>query len=156
MKGHALDETPSGVRGESGTPPHEQRAHVAAPRRRPGQLPWSEVTRFLAALGHQVDLKDDAGNDYVVMTRERYEALQAAALNQGGVRRPAPRTLVLTGRERQCLHLVSQGLTTAEIARRLGLAQNTAAQHLAAARRRCGVSSSMAAVVVARAQGLVP
>ena len=52
----------------------------------------------------------------------------------------------LTPREREVLELVADGLTNAEIARRLWVAQSTVAKHLEQAYSKLGVHSRTAAV----------
>src|SRR3569833_3322346 len=51
----------------------------------------------------------------------------------------------LTPRERECLLLVNQHLSSKEIGRRLGLSKYTVDDHLAAASRRLGVATRRAA-----------
>lgn len=129
--------------------PHDVRAQP------PADLPWSQVTRFLLAVGQQLELQDADGNSFVVLTRHRYDELQAAASTAARTAAVVVPRATLTERERECLQLVSTGLTTADVAQRLGLAQNTVAQHLASVRRRYGVRSSLAAAAAARAHGVI-
>lgn len=56
-----------------------------------------------------------------------------------------PDLLALTARQREILELVAQGLTNAEIARRLFLTEGTVKQHLRAAYKALGVGSRMQA-----------
>lgn len=56
-----------------------------------------------------------------------------------------PDLLALTARQREILELVAQGLTNAEIARRLFLTEGTVKQHLRAAYKVLGVGSRMQA-----------
>ena len=52
----------------------------------------------------------------------------------------------LTGREREVLALVAEGLTNATIARRLWVAESTVAKHLQQAYAKLGVHSRLAAI----------
>ena len=66
-----------------------------------------------------------------------------------------PRPLRLTPRQRQVLELAAEGTSVREVARRLGLAETTARNLLAAARFKLGARSTAEAVAVARELGLV-
>lgn len=61
----------------------------------------------------------------------------------------------LTPRQEEVLGLLAQGLDTREIAERLGIAVETARNHIRAVLRRLGVHSRLEAVIVARNHGLV-
>lgn len=61
----------------------------------------------------------------------------------------------LTPRQADVLHLLSDGLTTEAIALRLGVAVETARNHIRAVLRRLGVHSRLEAVVEARRRGLL-
>jgi DNA-binding CsgD family transcriptional regulator/tetratricopeptide (TPR) repeat protein len=67
------------------------------------------------------------------------------SLRAAGVRRSAPRrrepASLLSGRERQVLQLVGDGLTNAEIARRLGVSRHTVVSQIASASAKLGASS---------------
>lgn len=52
----------------------------------------------------------------------------------------------LTGRQRDCMELVKDGLTAKQIARELGISHRTVEQHIAAAIEILGVSNRLAAV----------
>jgi DNA-binding NarL/FixJ family response regulator len=65
--------------------------------------------------------------------------------------RPAIHPPALTRREREILALVADGLTNAQIANRLYLAESTVKRHLSAAFRRLRVRSRQEAVVAVRA-----
>lgn len=78
-------------------------------------------------------------------------SVTAGACPHCGHAGPAP--LELTAREREVLGLVADGLSGRDIGKRLGLASNTVAQHLASVRRKYGVHTSRAAVDIARRAG---
>lgn len=62
----------------------------------------------------------------------------------------------LSPREQQVLTHLAQGLNDAEIALRLGVALRTAEHHVSAVLRKLSASNRSSAVVLARAQGLLP
>jgi DNA-binding NarL/FixJ family response regulator len=67
-----------------------------------------------------------------------------------GEETPSELLLALTARQREILELVAQGLTNAEIARRLFLAEGTVKQHLRAAYKLLNVRSRVQAVALLR------
>ena len=81
------------------------------------------------------------------------------SLRQAGIRVTPPRRETdmdrlsqMTGREREALQLVGRGLTTPEIARRMGLGRGTVDQILGAATRKLGAASRIqAAAILAQA-----
>ena len=76
--------------------------------------------------------------------------LRARSLNRSNEEPPR-----LTHRERDCLQRAAQGLTTAAIARRLGITERTARFHLDNARTRLGVPTKALAIRRAIGQGLI-
>ncbi|WP_158296445.1 helix-turn-helix transcriptional regulator [Nocardioides albidus] len=64
-------------------------------------------------------------------------------------------TSVLTGREREVLGLVAEGLTNREIGRRLHISEKTASVHLSNVMAKLGASSRTEAVTVAHRRGLI-
>ncbi|WP_411103897.1 response regulator transcription factor [Streptomyces sp. cmx-4-9] len=62
----------------------------------------------------------------------------------------------LTPRERETLALLGDGLGTAEISQRLGVALNTARNHVQRVLEKLGARSQLEAVAVARRQGILP
>jgi DNA-binding NarL/FixJ family response regulator len=68
---------------------------------------------------------------------------------------PSAELLALTARQREILELVGEGLTNAEIARRLFLAEGTVKQHLRAAYKLLNVRSRVQAVKLLRAHNRV-
>jgi len=61
----------------------------------------------------------------------------------------------LTPRQQEVLQLLAEGLDTREIARRLGVAVETARNHIRALFRRLGVHSRLEAVIAGRRHGLI-
>jgi len=61
----------------------------------------------------------------------------------------------LTPRQREALRLLGEGLSTTEIAERLGVAEETARNHIRAVLRQLGARSRLEAVVTARRLGLL-
>ena len=76
------------------------------------------------------------------------EAVCAGQVSVPGERRREVRTMALTNREKQILALVVGGLTNAQIARELYLAESTVKSHLSSAFMKLGVSSRNEAVAV--------
>jgi PAS domain S-box-containing protein len=66
-----------------------------------------------------------------------------------------PGNLHLTPRQRETLELLARGLTTRQIADRLGVSRETARNHIRAVLRGLGVHSRLEAVTSARQLGLV-
>ena len=60
----------------------------------------------------------------------------------------------LTARERQALGLLADGASTAEVAERLGVAHNTARNHVQRVLEKLGARSKLEAVAIARREGL--
>ncbi|GAA3589846.1 response regulator transcription factor [Nonomuraea rosea] len=61
----------------------------------------------------------------------------------------------LTGRERETLLLLAEGASTYDISRRLGVARNTARNHVQHVLEKLGARSKLEAVAVARREGLL-
>lgn len=68
---------------------------------------------------------------------------------------PAPTMLTLTPREREVLSALARGKRVKVIAEELGIAPNTAKQHISNARRKLGAPTRVAAVLKAVALGLI-
>ena len=66
-----------------------------------------------------------------------------------------PAAVLLSGREREVLALVADGLTDQEIAEQLVLSQHTVHRHVANIRRKLGRGSRAAAVAEAARLGLL-
>jgi DNA-binding NarL/FixJ family response regulator len=76
----------------------------------------------------------------------------AGVLNRLTGRTPSA---TLTARERQALGLLADGASTAEVAERLGVAHNTARNHVQRVLEKLGARSKLEAVVIARREGLL-
>jgi DNA-binding CsgD family transcriptional regulator len=78
------------------------------------------------------------------------------SLRAAGQRRSAPRTRsagsTLTGRQREVLGLVAEGLTNAQIAQRLGISRHTVVTQLASASAKLGATNRAHAASLAAAQ----
>ncbi|MEU7894339.1 response regulator transcription factor [Nonomuraea sp. NPDC049152] len=61
----------------------------------------------------------------------------------------------LTARERETLTLLGEGASTAEISQQLGVARNTARNHVQRVLEKLGARSKLEAVVIARRDGLL-
>jgi non-specific serine/threonine protein kinase len=87
------------------------------------------------------------------LTRERIIAEALAILEVGAAKRRAPRAATagseaLTGRERNVLRLLVDGLSDKEIAATLGISRYTASNHVASILAKLGVPSRTAAVAL--------
>jgi DNA-binding NarL/FixJ family response regulator len=76
----------------------------------------------------------------------------AGVLNRLTGRTPSA---TLTARERQTLGLLADGASTAEVAERLGVAHNTARNHVQRVLEKLGARSKLEAVAIARREGLL-
>jgi DNA-binding NarL/FixJ family response regulator len=84
------------------------------------------------------------------------ERAVAATMSRAGLAGPgAAGATVLTGREREVLALVAEGLTNREIGRRLFISEKTASVHLSNLMAKLDVSSRTEAVTVAHRRGLL-
>ncbi|MFG2988335.1 response regulator transcription factor [Streptomyces sp. NPDC048257] len=86
------------------------------------------------------------------------EVAFSKGLLSGALDRLAGRTgsgTTLTPRERETLCLLGDGLGTAEISQRLGVALNTARNHIQRVLEKLGARSQLEAVAVARREGLL-
>ena len=111
---------------------------------------WSALLDEVAAGRLSLTLESPSGGRVALLAADELTRLQGAArTGTNGVVR-------LTGRELEILALLAAGSTGTGAAARLGLAPNTVAQHLVAARRKLGVRTSAAAVDAARRAGLLP
>ncbi|MFC4855243.1 response regulator [Actinophytocola glycyrrhizae] len=85
------------------------------------------------------------------------EAVFGAEFLAGVLNRLTGRTpsASLTTRERQALGLIADGVSTAEVATRLGIAHNTARNHVQRVLEKLGARSKLEAVAIARREGLL-
>ncbi|MFL6122092.1 response regulator [Actinophytocola sp.] len=65
------------------------------------------------------------------------------------------RSATLTARERQTLGLLADGASTSQVAERLGVAVNTARNHVQRVLEKLGARSKLEAVAIARREGLL-
>jgi DNA-binding NarL/FixJ family response regulator len=108
-------------------------------------------------------LLKDAGADQVadaIRAADRGEVqLDPVAARQlaRSLRSPGPRAAeLLTDREREVLALVAQGLSNREIAKRLGISERTARNHVSNILLRLGLASRTQAALWAVQRGVVP
>jgi DNA-binding NarL/FixJ family response regulator len=83
-------------------------------------------------------------------------AIDAYARLAGDSPRPPDRYDLLTGREREVLHLAAQGLSNADIGSRLAISPRTAETHRANLQRKLGVQGQTDLVRFALERGLLP
>ncbi|RYF03688.1 MAG: hypothetical protein EOO40_11970, partial [Deltaproteobacteria bacterium] len=114
----------------------------------PAWAPWAALANH-----GKIIIEDGDGNRYVVIAEARLNALEAAALSRDVT--PTPAAVRLTAREQGVLQLIADGHHGASAAAHLGLAVNTVTQHLVAVRRKYAVTSTAAAVALAREGGVV-
>ena len=77
-----------------------------------------------------------------------------ASLHTGETVAPGPEIGALTGRGREVLGLLAQGLSDDDIAGKLGVARQTVRNHISAIYRKLGVHRRSAVIVWAREHGL--
>lgn len=112
---------------------------------------WEELLRRVASGQARIVIRPvDGGEPAVLVGRRWLEGLEQTVLDR------APGAVRLSPREAEVLDLAAARLTAGQTARRLGLAVNTVNQHLAAARRKFGVTSTAEAITLARRAGLLP
>ena len=100
------------------------------------------------------DALSAAGRVDLLVALERQSAW-FAALQQRARLTTGDAPTVLTGREREVLALVAEGLTNREIGRRLFISEKTASVHLSNLMAKLDVSSRTEAVTVAHRRGLL-
>jgi DNA-binding NarL/FixJ family response regulator len=124
-----------------------------------GQLPTGEVGQAVGRLAELIEDRASALSDAQLvalraLTRAwvRPHELVAAELER---RAAAPGPVGLTGRQRQVLALLGDGLTVQAIARRLCLSPRTVGKHLERMYRRLGTSDRLSTVLQAQRFGLL-
>jgi DNA-binding CsgD family transcriptional regulator len=105
----------------------------------PGSAGPGRTTRLIFLRGPGPDFTERDRGLLRLLRPHLHEAYQAAEHRRRG-------TPELTPRQRELLHLVAQGYTNTQIARRLGLAEGTVRRHLENIYARLEVSSRTAAV----------
>ena len=122
---------------------------------------WSLVTFIMGEAGAAVERRIDAALPLCqLFACHVHDAIARVALPNLSAARPTQAAavedgLALSPRERQCLTLAGVGLTAAEIARQLGIAERTTVYHLMVARRKLGASKTRQAFTKAVALGLI-
>ncbi|HEY2297689.1 MAG TPA: LuxR C-terminal-related transcriptional regulator [Jatrophihabitans sp.] len=145
------------VAGEDARASFRQAVDSWAPYHRRGEL------RCLWALGEASRRAGDTRGAIEVLEQAEARLLELGmlpllarvhrSLRAAGVRRSAPRTRtvgdLLTGRQRELLRLVGNGLTNAEIAQRLGISRHTVVSQLASAATKLGATGRTHAAALA-------
>lgn len=108
---------------------------------------WVRLLEVVAAGEVHLVLSTDSGARVAVLAERELVGLREAVAAVEAAR------VVLTAREREALLAVEEGLSTGQVAERLGIARGTAVQHLAAARRKFAVRTSAQAAARAREAG---
>jgi len=147
--------------GADAAPTFLEAARGWAPFHRRGELRclWAagEATRRAGRTAEAIAILEDAErrlkqHGMLPLLGRVHRSLRAA-----GVRRSAPRTRtsgdLLTGRQRELLHLVGDGLTNAEIAQRLGISRHTVVSQLSSAVTKLGATGRTHAAALAGRTG---
>jgi DNA-binding NarL/FixJ family response regulator len=111
---------------------------------------WNNLLEAVAGGDQELVVHAPSGRRIVLVAESQLTRLRRASNSDHA----KPQTS-LTPRERQILLLLEEGRSGADVARDLGVAANTVAQHLAATRRKLGVRTSANAVRAARDHGLL-
>ena len=120
------------------------------------------VAVLFAALGAWLGRRLLAPRERVVVVREPAPAVESAPAAEPDpptviVPPPAPAPgVALTRREQEILELIAAGLSTREMAERLGVSENTVKSHASRLFDKLGVRRRTQAVQSARAAGLLP
>jgi DNA-binding CsgD family transcriptional regulator len=138
-------------------------AAIWAPFHRRGELRclWAagEAARRAGDLAGAVALLEDAEDRLQVHGMLPLLSRVHRSLRAAGVRRSAPRTRtagdLLTGRQRELLRLVGDGLTNAQIAQRLSISRHTVVSQLSSAVTKLGATSRTHAAALAADQAEV-
>jgi DNA-binding CsgD family transcriptional regulator len=138
-----------------------QAARGWAPFHRRGELRclWAagEATRRVGRTAAAIEILEQAEQRLQQHGMLPLLARVHRSLRSAGVRRSAPRTRtsgdLLTGRQRELLHLVGDGLTNAEIAQRLGISRHTVVSQLSSAVTKLGATGRTHAAALAGRAG---
>ena len=120
------------------------------------------VAVLFAALGAWLGRRLLAPRERVVVVREPAPAVESAPATTPDpptvtAPPPAPTSgVALTRREQEILELIAAGLSTREMAERLGVSENTVKSHASRLFDKLGVRRRTQAVQSARAAGLLP
>jgi DNA-binding NarL/FixJ family response regulator len=126
-----------------------------------GEASPAVAARVVEAGGAGLVLKSSRLEDLVAAVRQAAagEVVLGAGLLAGVLDRLTGRVRAtgasLTARERQTLLLLADGASTAEISDRLGVARNTARNHVQRVLTKLGARSKLEAVAIARRDGLL-
>lgn len=110
----------------------------------------SVVQALQAVLGGLYTLSPAAARHLLALA-----GMTSAADAQGAFGQPEPPALALTGREREVLECLSDGLSYQDTASRLSLTVSTVQSHVRNLYRKLGASSKVGAVLRARTLGLI-
>ncbi|WP_326595776.1 response regulator transcription factor [Streptomyces sp. NBC_01803] len=126
-----------------------------------GEATASVATRVVEAGGAGLVLKSGRLEELEAAVRQvaAGEVVFAPGLLSGILDRLTGRVptagATLTGRERETLLLLAEGLSTAQVGERLGVAHNTARNHVQRVLEKIGARSKLEAVAIARRDGLL-
>jgi DNA-binding NarL/FixJ family response regulator len=119
------------------------------------QPTWNALLDDIAASDAPLVLETPSGARVVLVSEREF-------LNRGQSKGESPpptpvatSTARLTKREIGILALVAEGKSGSQVATELSLAPNTVAQHLVSVRRKLGVSTTVAAIEVAKSSDLL-
>ncbi|MEV4105380.1 response regulator transcription factor [Nonomuraea sp. NPDC049649] len=120
-----------------------------------GGAPGLEVVARCGSVTEAVEEARAHLPDVVVLDRRLPDGDGVAAIARISRAAPEARVLVLTGRERETLQLLAEGVSTDQVSERLGVARNTARNHIQRVLQKLGARSKLEAVVIARREGLL-
>jgi DNA-binding CsgD family transcriptional regulator len=90
--------------------------------------------------------------EIVLFASHFHELFMAGYIDSGAA--PRQQGVPLSSREKQCLHMASRGLTSGDIARKLGLVERTVNFHFSNILSKLGVANRGEAIAVALTQGI--
>jgi DNA-binding NarL/FixJ family response regulator len=109
----------------------------------------SSMRRALSLGADGYLLKDSTAQQLATALRAVAGGLTTLSPAAGARREPAPARRRLTARESEVLHLLGEGLSNRDIARRLGLTERTVKIHVSAVLGKLGVQSRTQAALMA-------